>query len=211
MSELHVLLRHEVAAFDFQPDDVVPLERYASVVWHNSADSFVGGLAAADYVATWDFDAGWYERAPALRAVMTPAAGFDWVAHDPRDKVQVHHGSFHGPMMAESLLGMMLHVNRRIPEVVANEAARAWDRDFQANCRMLRNQSAVIVGYGSIGRDCARLLRALGMTVYGVQRTHKAGQDEVGTTLVHESDLTRALASAEHVICLLPGHPPPTF
>ena len=207
MAELHVHLRHEVAAFDFRISDVAPLSPILDIVWHDATESFIAGLVTADYVATWDFESGWYDQSPRLKGVFTPAAGFDWVAHDPRGLVSVHHGTFHGPLMAESLIGAILFVNRRIPAVLANEAARGWDRDFQASGSMLRNQRAVIVGYGSIGRDCARLLRAFGMTTYGVQRSVAHGSDEVGAILVRPDELPRVLGEAEHVICLLPGIP----
>ena len=209
MAQLHTFLRHEVIAFDFGADVLEPLAGLDDVelVCHDTHASLLAGLADARWVATWDFESAWYARAPRLEGVFTPAAGFDWVANDPQGRVPVHHGAFHGPMLAESLVGAMLHVNRRMSEVLANEAARAWERDFQADGAMLRNQVAVIVGYGSIGAHCARLLSAFGMEVIGVQRSRSESVDEFGATLVRESELPSVLGRADHVICLLPGIP----
>ena len=209
MGQLHSYLRHEVRGFDFRADDLAPLAGLDDVqlVCHDTHESLVAGLAEAEWVVTWDFEADWYARAPGLRGVLTPAAGFDWVADDPTGRVPVHHGAFHGPMLAESLVGAMLHVNRMMPRVLANEAVRGWDRDFQADGALLGNQRAAIVGYGAIGRHCARLLRAFGMDVLGVQRSRPAGVDDVGAQLVPEADLADALSRAHHVVCLLPGVP----
>lgn len=176
------------------------------IVRHRRPAALKEALAEAELVDSWFFPAGWYEEAPRLRAVFTPAAGRDWVESDPGGRVAVHHGTFHGPLVAESMLGMMLHFNRKIPEIVENQRRRRWDRNLQFPGSLLRSQRAIILGYGAIGRHCARLLGVVGMSVVGCQRKIAGGIDEeTGARYCRPEDLPQALPQADHIVLLLPG------
>jgi len=206
---LHVWLDSPIRAFHFQAEDFAPLAvalPALSIFHHHDRDGFLAALPAADFVTTWSFREGWYALSERLRAVATPAAGHDWVAPDPSGRVTTHYGRFHGGMIAESLLGMMLHFNRRVPAMLENERRREWDRDLQFPGRMLRSQRALIVGYGNIGRACAELLCGLGMEVVGCRRQPTAARDpELGIPLVRVDALPGELGRADHVVLLMPG------
>ncbi len=176
------------------------------IVHHETPQELKAALPHADFVDTWGIRPHWYERAPNLRAVFTPAAGRDWVAVDPSGRVPIHMGTFHGPLIAESMLGFILHFNRRIPQMLENEKHRQWDRNIQFPGALLRNQHAIIVGYGAIGRHCAKLLAAVGMSVAACQRSHLSGTDsESGARYCRPTDLPAEFARADHVVLLLPG------
>lgn len=165
-------------------------------------------VARAHFVLCWEFRADWYALAPHLRAVFTPAAGRDWVEDDPAAKVHVHHGAFHGNMIAESMLAMMLHFNDRRDTMRLLQAAHTWGRDAQMPRRLLANQRVLLVGYGTIARHCARLLRAIGTHVVGLKRAPSSDHDPVtGATIRPFSELPAELAQADHVALLLPGTP----
>ena len=53
---------------------------------------------------------------------------------------------------------------------LANAAVRGWDGRRTLAGRRLRGRHAVIVGYGSIGREAARLLDAFGVRITAVKR-----------------------------------------
>ena len=90
--------------------------------------------------------------------------------------------------------------------MLANEAERGWNRNLQYPGSLLRNQRALLLGYGAIGRHCARVLRSLGMEVVGCQRPPPGGADpETGARLCRPEDLEHELAQADHVVLLLPG------
>ncbi len=203
------LANPEVRAMSFEPGDFAPLEAAypgLQVVVHDTHQSLKDALPEAELIDTWGISPRWYEKAPKLRAVFTPAAGRDWVVEDPSGRVPLHMGTFHGPLIAESLLGFMLHFNRRIPTMLENERARGWDRNLQFPGALLRNQHALILGYGAIGRHCASLLTAIGMTVGACQRTHRSGADsESGAVYCHPDALPEELPRADHVVLLLPG------
>jgi D-2-hydroxyacid dehydrogenase (NADP+) len=206
---LHVLLKSGVPAFHFEPAEFAPLSQAhpdLELVFHTSRRELRKALPEAECVDTWSFDAAWYAEAPKLRAVFTPAAGKDWVAEDPAGRVPTRYGTFHGAMIAESMLGLMLHFNRFIPDMLEMESRREWNTGYQSPGRLLRSQRAVIVGYGSIGRECARVLAALGATVTGCRRSGPHGRDaETGATVIPPGELPEALASADHVVLVLPG------
>ncbi len=209
MTSLHILLKSPNPGFDFEEDDFAPLRSAKpnlDIVFHESQASFIEGLTRADIVDCWQFKPEWFDLAPHLKAVFTPAAGKDWVAEDATGRVRTIFGTFHGPMIAESLLGTMLYFNRMMPRILENQKLHVWDSGLQASGRLLANQRAVIVGYGSIGKVCAKQLAGLGMEVAGYQRKIQEGIDpETGTTYITDRTLMEELGLADHVIVLLPG------
>lgn len=209
LKTVHTLLFELVQAFDFKPEDLQPLEtRFPNVRFehHQSKDSLLASLSEMELLLSWEFEQDWYSNAPNLKAVFTPAAGGDWVAEDPEGRVHVHYGTFHGPLLAESLLGAILYLNRKIPQLLINEKSRIWDRNVQAGTHSLARQTVLLVGYGSIGQHCARLLNACGAKVLGYRRSVRTGRDEeTGAIYIPEEGLSQAISEADHLVLLLPG------
>lgn len=207
--EVHACLSSDVDAFDFKREDLARLAaRFPGMTLrvHSDPAGFLDAGGSADYLLTWEFDASWYPRCPNLKGIFTPAAGRDWVAADPEGRVEVRHGTFHGRLLGESLLGAMLFMNRRLPGMIGNFQRREWDRNIQAGCRLLANQTVLILGLGHIGSECARLLRALGARVIGVKRdpTRLPGPLE-SVDVRPAAELDAVLPEADHVAVLLPG------
>jgi len=206
---LHIFLRNEVDAFDFSVDDFSPFRQQLpelELVYHQNLESLEAALPEIEYLATWDFIPSWLSAAKQLKAVFTPAAGRDWIAIPEDRGIKVFHGSFHGPLLAESLLGAMLFLNRNMPGLLINAANRTWDRNFQTSCRRLKGQTVLLLGYGAIGRHCGSLLTGLGLNVLGFQRQQTEGVDrETGVHYVDLATLDSALAESDHVVLLLPG------
>lgn len=207
--ELHTALWDDVSAFDFKSVDLLPLMQAwpsLEVVQHAHTDTLLNDPASIELLATWKFEAAWYELFPNLKAIFTPAAGTDWIAPAPANRVAIHHGTFHGPILAESLLGAILHMNRRMPALLDSIEAGQWDRNLQADTRLLANQTVVIIGLGHIGSACAALLKRVGAQVIGVKRTasRRPGQPR-DVEVITVDKLQSALAIADHAILLLPG------
>ncbi|MDZ7841286.1 MAG: NAD(P)-dependent oxidoreductase [Gammaproteobacteria bacterium] len=207
--ELHTCLASDVSAFDFKRSDLVRLEEDLPGVnlrFHETTAGFLAAGTAAEYVLTWEFDAAWYARFLHLKKIFTPAAGRDWVAADPRGSVEVIHGTFHGRLLGESLLGAMLFMNRRMPDMIRNFERRKWDRNIQQDCRLLANQTVLILGLGRIGGECARLLLALGARVVGIKRDPSSPPPGLaGVDVRSASELDATLPEADHVAVLLPA------
>ena len=202
-----IFLRNPIQAFEPQPAQLALLrERYPQhqLVLASTEAEMLQDLNDAGAALVWRFEAAWYERAPALRFVATPAAGRESVEPDPRGRVRVVHGSFHGKIMAESLLGMMLFFARRLDLAVADQRARRYQREQYASTRRLAGQTALIVGYGRLGRECARLLKAVGLRVLAVKRN--ADVDPAPADAVYPVErLHSVLPEADHVIVILPS------
>ena len=205
--ELHTCLWNEVDAFDFEDKDLDALRVQfpnLQIRAHRSVKDFLATAHLADFLLTWDFDRGWYQACSRLKTILTPAAGCDWVQSDPGERVTLVRGTFHGPILAESLLGALLFMNHKMLDMLHNRQARTWDRNLQKNTRTLANQNVLIIGYGNIGSACAELIQSTGAAVIGVrQQVVNADNSRVSVHSIH--DLENILPWADHVILLLPG------
>lgn len=160
----------------------------------------------ADYLLTWLFPAELYERDLKLKKIFTPAAGHDWVAHDPSGKIEVIHGEFHGEMIAESFLGMLLYFNNDYHISAQHQKAGVWGASKLPTRRLLRNQKLLVVGYGNIGRQCAKVVSQLGCQVLGLKRSVTQAVDDLGTEVYAFEQMSELLPQVDHVLFLLPNH-----
>lgn len=171
-----------------------------------SREMFERQLPNAELLFIWNFEASQYAAAPLLKAVFTPAAGRDWVADDPLGRVPVYHGAFHGILMRESLLALILHFNACHDSFMQTQRRHAWDRSAGAQRSLLRSQTVLIIGFGAIGRCCAQVLRPFGCRVIGTQRAPVMSTDAAsGVELVSFEQRLSWAARADHVVLLLPG------
>jgi phosphoglycerate dehydrogenase-like enzyme len=84
----------------------------------------------------------------------------------------------HAVAMAEYVIGWLLHIAKRNGDHLANQATRTWPIDAVAAAgSLLRDQTILVVGYGSIGREVARLASAFGMHVLAVKRRPEIRHD----------------------------------
>ncbi len=116
------------------------------------------------------------EMAPRLRWVQSIFGGVDAVLDDPLfeggEVMLTTASGVHAVTMAEFTLGMMLMFAHQIPLVMQWQAAHEWPKDRYDlyRPRLLRGATLGIVGYGSIGREVARLARSFGMKVLAIKR-----------------------------------------
>ena len=197
------LVDHEAESLSFSTSDLDRLCRALPTVeieQYESESAFRSDGADADIVLTWHFETSWYAGFPKLKTIHTPAAGRDWVAPDPNGNINVVHGTFHGPILAESLLGALLFMNHRMSAMFQNHRHRKWNRNLQTGTRLLAEQTILILGLGHIGNYCASMLAPLAKKIVGVRRT---SMEDTNTFTV--DDLPQLLPDADHVVMLLPG------
>jgi phosphoglycerate dehydrogenase-like enzyme len=154
------------------------------------------------------------------------SAGLDTiVARDPwRDGITVTNGSgIHAVHMGEYVLGATLLWSERLEARLANRSDRRWDRVYASEAlpgRRLRGRRAVIVGYGSLGREVARLFHALGIRIVAVKADPTSridrGWREPGTgdpdgvlpeRIVGPGDLREVVGESDVVVLTLPATP----
>ena len=209
INNLLIHLHNSVDAFSLKPRHV-DLIRTALPDAHISiADGnrdFLEKLPQADCVLAWVFKPDWYEGAPKLRALFTPAAGHDWVASDPTGRVRTFYGVFHGRIMRESLLAMILHFNRNMTTSLEDQKNRVWGRLGYNGTAALFSQKVLIVGFGALGRSMAGLLKAFGARITAVKRDTAGFDDNPNVDrVISFGRLEEELPSADHVVFVLPG------
>lgn len=72
--------------------------------------------------------------------------------------------------IAEWNLAMMINLRRDFRAMLRNQERAIWDRDARFG-QEIRGQVVGLWGYGGIGRETARLAKALGMTVFVLSRS----------------------------------------
>jgi phosphoglycerate dehydrogenase-like enzyme len=123
------------------------------------------------------------EQVPNLRWVQFHWAGLDFVLDNPLmqkpDLMVTTLSGAAAPQMAEFALAQILALGHRLPELAAHQSRAEWPRERWERFRPqeLRTSTVGIVGYGSIGREIARLVRAFGGQVLAAKRDAMHPQD----------------------------------
>jgi phosphoglycerate dehydrogenase-like enzyme len=123
--------------------------------------------------------------APRLRWIHATSAGAgEWVrqaelAPDALERVTVTTSSgVHAVPLAEFAIFGLLAVAKDLPRLAADQRAKTWP-EIRRPLRELRDQTLFLVGLGAIGRETARLGKALGMRTVGFRRTEGPPPDWV--------------------------------
>jgi phosphoglycerate dehydrogenase-like enzyme len=118
------------------------------------------------------------EQVPDLRWIQLYSAGADQIVCHPLSKSQVMittaSGS-HAVSIGEYVISMILAWYHCLPQVWQWQQERRWPRVSESlkmlSIEELRGKTIGIVGYGSIGREIARLAQAFGMRIIALQRS----------------------------------------
>lgn len=111
------------------------------------------------------------DQAPNLRWIQFHRAGNERfleapILHKP-DLIATSLSGASAPQVAEHVLGMILGLGHHTPEVIDFQMQRVWpeDRWERFSPQELNRSTVGIIGYGSIGREVARLCCAFGAQV----------------------------------------------
>lgn len=85
-------------------------------------------------------------------------------------------GLFDCPI-AEWNIAMMINLARDVRGLIRNQDAKVWDRSAKFTGE-IRGRTLGVWGYGGIGRETARLAKALGMTVHVLARSIGKSRDD---------------------------------
>jgi D-2-hydroxyacid dehydrogenase (NADP+) len=202
-----VYLENAVDAFSITADQYLRLrESLPAMIFYRvtSDHEFEELLPECDIVITWKFLEHWYANAPLLRWIFTPAAGNDWIVRDPSHQSIVINGTFHGVLITESLLGMILFFNRRFRQLIDNKNKRIFDRNVQSSAPSLYGQHVLIIGYGTIGRYAGSVLSSLGCSVSGVKRSLCDNRTSKAALYTFDK-LPQIIGTADHIVTILPN------
>ena len=144
-----------------------------------------------------------FQELPGLRVVQALSAGMDWLMpYVPPGVVACRAVGVHDGPVSEWVVTAILVMRRGFPEFIENQRLARWDQTSAERWTFddLEGQTALILGYGSIGHAVAKRLTALGMQTVGVARHERGGAESVAA-------LPRLLPRADVVVNLLPLTP----
>ena len=116
------------------------------------------------------------EQAPKLRWIQMHTAGMNQALDFPimqaEDIIATSTSGMHAGNMAHYCLMMMLMWNYNMPGAFAMQRQAEWPPRASAHFMPIdmERQTVGIVGYGSVGRELARLCKTMGMTVLASKR-----------------------------------------
>jgi phosphoglycerate dehydrogenase-like enzyme len=106
--------------------------------------------------------------------------------------------------IAQTAITALLMLARNVPRWLAAQRERRWEPMRPPDApRDIAGQTMVLLGVGHIGREIARLARALGMTVIGVRRSPGQSDDPVDEMHAPER-LPEVLPRADWLIIAAP-------
>ena len=123
-------------------------------------------------------------RTPRLRWLQVGSAGVDHLLADPpwsRGLIVTNGRGVFGPAIAQYVLAAVLRVNEHVDERRGLQEDHTWPDpgdEAAVTGRLARGQTAVVVGYGGVGREVARLLQAVGMRIIAVKARPELLEDQ---------------------------------
>jgi phosphoglycerate dehydrogenase-like enzyme len=138
--------------------------------------------------------------APRLRWIQLLTAGYDNIKRHgaPAGVTVCNAGEAYARPVATHAVALLLALQRHIPAVLADQARHAWERGFAPLLTIPSSSTIVVIGFGPIGREIGRILRALGASVVAVTRHGRPqdGADEVASA----AELARILPRADALV-----------
>jgi D-3-phosphoglycerate dehydrogenase len=145
----------------------------------------------------WPLDEEAFDRAKSLRLVSFPGAGTDSIdlAAAKRHGVMVANlPGANAPAVAEHTIGLLFAAARSIPRADRIMRDGRWEKfeGFELNGKILG-----VLGLGAIGREVARLGKALGMKV--IAWSHTKDEDRAGRAGIELVDFDELFRQADVV------------
>lgn len=163
----------------------------------------IGDKAAIDYALVWQPEPGLLAALPNLKLIVGLGAGVDHLLLDPALPKGVPIVRLVDPYMTDAMseyvVLQVLRLHRQDLDYLAQQRAGIWEEREQKNAA---ERPVGILGFGTLGQDAGRKLKALGFEVAGWSRGPKkiAGF----ATYAGPAGLDALLARSEILVCLLP-------
>jgi len=159
-------------------------------------------LARAEGLFCWRLPAGLVPRMPALAWVQNSGAGVDHLLAHPELPAHIPvtraDGAF-GFWMARYAAGHLLAEAQRLEACAVAQTEGRWEAKLLPED--LTGQSALVLGFGRIGRQIGRALRELGMAVTGVVRQPRPDPE---FPLIGTDALAKGLPTARALVLAAP-------
>lgn len=164
-------------------------------------------LPGTDVLLLWDFFSralkSEFGHADSLKWIHAAAAGVDSLIFDKLSASEVvvtnARGIFDRPIAEFVLNYILLHAKNSLRSL-EDQRNSTWNRRSTKN---LAGSQAMIVGTGSIGREIAKVLKALDVNVSGAGSHARTGDADFGT-VVDSAQLSSHLSGVDWVVNIAP-------
>jgi phosphoglycerate dehydrogenase-like enzyme len=174
----------------------------------DDVDSLAAALQGAGVLLAWrpmsELLSGAWGSAGELRWIQSASAGVDGLLFPELAQSHVVLTNARGiyeEAIAEYVLGLMLAFAKGLAGVFERQRRGEWEH---RETERLERKRVLVVGVGPIGRAIGRSCAALRMSVRGVARTARPG-DDVMVEITAVEQLPDAVASADYVVNTLPA------
>ncbi|MGC5614794.1 2-hydroxyacid dehydrogenase [Georgenia sp. Z1491] len=192
----------ELSAITAALDGIADVAPLAEVGEQERAGAFERASALISWHPDREVTEEDWHSAVHVRLLQTVSAGLDHVSArriPPGVTVATNAGAYAEPM-AEHAIAMILALAKRLLGAHSELATGVFDQTTTG--RSLVGQTAVILGYGGIGRAVAKLLRPFGVRVIGISRS--GTNDGTADDVVDVHELARTLPHADILVLTLP-------
>ena len=182
-----------------------------NVVHLPSYERILDELPDTDILVGFSLRPEQFVRAKKLKWIHATAAGVGQLMYPELRESSViltNARGIHSVPMSEHILGVLIALARHFPDAFRFQKAAHWAQQeiWDARPSELKGQVLLIVGFGSIGRELARLVKPIGMRVWGVTRAG-FGDTELAERILPAADLHAALPQADFVVLAAPETP----
>jgi phosphoglycerate dehydrogenase-like enzyme len=162
---------------------------------------FVSYLDVKDLLSTF------LSELPSLEWVHFRAAGIDSVMTDTLKSwtgtMTNAKGSF-SEALAEYALTACLYFAKDLPRLLRQKGVKQWEK---YTVRELKGATLGIIGFGDIGRECAKLASAFGMRIIALRRNPKPDSLCDAVYGNDTASLNRLFADSDYILCAAPLTP----
>ena len=125
------------------------------------------------------------DAGPSLALIVRAGAGYDTIDVEGAANRGIFVANCPGKnsvAVAELTMGLILALDRRIPDNVADARTGQWNKKAYAQAEGLKGQTLGIVGLGNIGREVLQRARAFGLNVIAWSRslTPEVAEEKLG-------------------------------
>lgn len=151
---------------------------------------------------------------PSIEWIHVRSAGIDFVVSDElsemfsqnRNKITMTNakGQF-SSSLAEYTMMACSYFAKDLPRLLRQKQTQNWQK---YDVEELRGKTMGIVGYGDIGRACAKLAHVYGMKIIALRRNPKLSQHDPLCEVVYGTDkksLNRLMSESDYIVCSAPS------
>lgn len=145
---------------------------------------------------------------PSIQWVHVRSAGIDFVVSEELSELNVPITNAKGQFsssLAEYTMMACSYFAKDLPRLMKQKQNKDWDK---YDVEELRGKTLGIVGYGDIGRACAKLAHVYGMKIVSLRRNPKLSVADPYCSVVYgtnKASLNQLMSESDYIVCSAPS------